>query len=307
MENVLHEKIKVNPDKLSDLFIQLTNDLAYSTTFYPKSITTQYLNQLLTSVHNRLYKNKKERAATFLHFWKIGLPLIVYKRRMTLLYAFLIFGFSVMIGAFSAANDVNFVRVILGDSYVNQTLENIENGTPMAIYESKGQADMFLGITFNNIRVSFYVFALGLCFSFGTGLLLFYNGIMLGCFQYFFFQQGYLIDSVLSIWVHGTLEITAIIVAGGAGLILGNSFMFPDSYSRKESFRQGVKDSVKIIIGLVPIFIMAGFLEGFVTRHADILPAMSVLIIACSMLFVVFYFIIYPIYLTTKFTQNGDH
>ena len=118
---------------------------------------------------------------------------------------------------------------------------------------------------------------------------------MVGAFQYFFHQQGVLQESLLTIWVHGTLEISAIIIAGAAGFVLGNSFLFPGTYSRGESFRRGARLGLKIVVGLVPIFIIAGFLESFVTRHALSIPSYaSLAIIALSLAFIIYYFIILP-------------
>ena len=82
---------------------------------------------------------------------------------------------------------------------------------------------------------------------------------MLGSFQYFFFSKGLGFQSVLVIWIHGTLEISAIVLAGAAGLILGNSFLFPKTYTRMASIQKGAKDGLKIVIGLIPIFIVAAF------------------------------------------------
>ena len=194
----------------------------------------------------------------------------------------------------------------MGDTYVNMTLENIDKGDPMAVYKKMNEVDMFLGITVNNIYVSFLCFAFGIFFSLGTGYLLFTNGIMLGAFQYFFYTKGLLVESVLVIWIHGTLEISAIIIAGCAGLTLGNSFLFPGTYSRATSFVRGAKQGVKIAVGLVPIvalipiFITAGFLESFVTRHTQMPMWLSLTIIIGSLTFIIWYFIIYPIRLNNK-------
>ena len=81
-----------------------------------------------------------------------------------------------LIGIISTANDDKFVRLILGDSYVNMTMENIAKGDPMAVYKKMNQVDMFMGITFNNIVVSFYTFIAGILLTFGTGYMLFSNG-----------------------------------------------------------------------------------------------------------------------------------
>jgi uncharacterized membrane protein SpoIIM required for sporulation len=221
------------------------------------------------------------------------------------LYSFVIFLLAFAIGALSAANDDSFVRLILGDGYVNMTLENIERGDPMGVYGDSGEMGMFAYITFNNIRVSFMAFAMGLFLSAGTVYILFFNGVMLGAFQYFFYQKGLLLTSVLTVWIHGTLEISAIVIAGAAGLVMGNSILFPRTYTRLESFRRGALRGMKMVVGLIPIFITAGFLESFVTRHSEVSPILSGGIILLSLTFVIGYFIYYPYYLTRR-PQHDD-
>ena len=86
----------------------------------------------------------------------------------------------------------------------------------------------------------------------------------------------------------------AIIVAGAAGLALGNSWLFPGTYSRLESFRRGAKRGLKIVIGTVPVFIMAGFIEGFITRHTELPDMLRLGIILTSLAFIIFYYIYLP-------------
>lgn len=293
-ETFLSSKENINPDKLAALFIELTDDLSYSRTFFPESKTTQYLNSLTARVHQSIYKSKKERKERFFRFWKYEAPLLFYKHRLKIAISFSIFFISMLMGVVSSAGDSGFVRLIMGDGYVNMTLENIDKGDPMAIYKQMNGVDMFLGITFNNIRVSFIAFVYGILISFGTGWVLMSNGIMLGAFQYFFHIHHLLFESILVIWIHGTLEISAIIIAGAAGLVLGNSILFPGTYSRRQSFIIGSKEGLKIIVSLVPIFITAGFLESFVTRFTGMPIYLSLTIIISSAIFVIWYFVIYP-------------
>jgi uncharacterized membrane protein SpoIIM required for sporulation len=296
-EVLLTKKRNTNPDLLADLFIQLTDDLSYARTNYPQSKTTHYLNSLALQAHQEIYKNKKEKSNRIFNFWKYELPMLFKKSHKQLLYSFLIFIIAMLIGIISAAYDDDFVRLILGDSYVNQTLENIDKGDPMGVFKSMSQGAMFSFITVNNIKVSFLCFAFGILFSVGTGYLLFTNGVMLGAFQYFFYAKGLLLKSILVIWIHGTLEISAIVIAGAAGLTMGNSILFPGTYSRKQSFYMGATQGIKIIVGLIPVFILAGFLESFITRYTQMPSWLSLSIILVSLSFVVWYFIIYPLYL----------
>jgi uncharacterized membrane protein SpoIIM required for sporulation len=292
-----------DPDQLTERFIELTDDLSFSKTFYPKAAITQYLNGITAQLHQKLYSNRPEDRRRIKSFWIEELPLLMYEVRFKLLYSFLFSLAAFLLGWVSAANDDTFVRLIMGDSYVNQTLENINSGDPLAIYKSDNQANMFMAITVNNIRVSFVAFAFGLFYSAGTVYILFQNGIMLGAFQYFFYARGLLMASVLKIWIHGTLEISAIVIAGCAGLVMGNSLLFSGTFSRLESFKMGAKKGLKVVIGLVPIFIMAGFLESFVTRLTLPVPV-SAAIIAVSAAFIGWYFVVYPARVYQKSLKN---
>ena len=282
------------PDELAARFVALTDDLAYAQTFYPASPTTAYLNTLTGQLHQRLYKNKKEGRGRIRQFWVMELPLVVARNRRPLLLAALVFGLFTLVGALSAAYDDSFVRVVLGDAYVNRTLENIRRGDPMAIYKGEDETPMFLFITFNNVRVALLTYATGVTAGWGTLYMLFKNGVMLGSFQYFFYAQGVLKASLLSIWIHGTLEISAIVLAGGAGFVMARGLLFPGTFSRAEAFRHAAREGLKLAVGLVPIFVVAGFLEGFVTRHTEMPVAASLLIIGASAAFIGWYFGLYP-------------
>ena len=299
-EGLLAQGQRADADRLAEGFIQLTDDLAYARTFYPQSPTTRYLNGLAAQVHQAIYRNKKEERGRFVRFWKYELPLEVRAAHRELLVALVVFAIALGIGALSAAGDRGFVRLIMGDAYVNMTLANIEKGDPMAVYKQMNELDMFLAITLNNVRVALLAFAAGVVFAFGTGYVLFQNGVMLGAFQYFFHEQGLLGTSALVIYIHGALEISAIVIAGGAGLVMGGGLLFPGTYTRGQAFIRGARRGLKIVIGLVPIFVTAGFLEGFVTRHTAMPVALSLLIIFGSLAFIGWYFVLYPIRLERR-------
>lgn len=299
-EQLIQEKRVQDPDLLADLYIQLTDDLSFSRTQYPKSDTTRYLNQLASEIHQAIYKNKKEDRNRFITFWKFELPQLFYSAHRQLFYSCLIFVIAILIGVVSTLNDETFVRLILGDSYVNMTLENIKSGNPLGVYGKSSETDMFLRITFNNVRVSFNAFAAGILLSIGTGAVLFFNGLMVGTFFTFLAKEGYLQDSLLVVMLHGTLELSAIVIAATAGFIMGNSILFPGTYSRMTSFKFGAKKGLKIVMGLIPVFIIAGFIESFITRYTFMHWSIKVLIIALSAIFLIYYFIYYPIQLNKK-------
>lgn len=294
-EKAIHFNSKINPDTLADYYIHLTNDLSYAKTYYPESKTLLYLNSLATQAHQKIYVNKKESKNRIVGFWKTEFPLFFKQYHKTLMYSFLLFMVASAIGVLSALNDDNFVRLILGDAYVNTTINNIEQGDPTAIYKSGSEIGMFLGITINNIRVAFLAYAFGVITSIGTGYILFSNGVMLGSFMAFFYTKGVLFEATKTVWLHGTIEISVIVIAGCAGLIMGNSILFPKTYSRRVSFIKGAKDGLKVVVSTIPFFIIAGFIEGFITRYSNMPVWLAMTIILGSLALIVYYYIIYPI------------
>ena len=300
-EQALAGKSAKSPDETASLYIQLIADLSYAQTYYPKSKTVIYLNYLATQIYQKIYKTKREDSNRFVSFFSTEVPLLIFQYKRYLGYAFILFFCCVIIGVISAKYDQDFVRLILGDNYVNMTLENIKNGNPLAVYQSGSEFGSYVVITINNLFVGLKCYIFGIFGGVGTFLALFYNSIMLGSFQYFFFQQGVLWQSVRGIWIHGAMEIFAMVVEAACGFILGASILFPRTFSRLNSFKIGFKNSLKIFLSTIPFTIMAGFLEGFVTRYSIIMPKrLSVFIILSTLTLISFYYLIFPFIVHNK-------
>jgi len=294
-EQSLETNHRQNPDDMANLYIHLLNDLSYSQTYYPKSKTTVYLNYLVSQIYRKIYKTKRLEQNRFSFFFKTEVPLIMHQHRRTLWYSILIFLFFCVLGAISAKYDHTFIRLILGDEYVNKTLENISKGDPVAIYKSGSVFGSFIGITVNNIYVAVRAFVYGLTGGILTFFIVMQNGIMLGSFQYFFYDQGVFAESLRGIWLHGAMEIFSIVVSAAAGFMLAGSILFPQTYSRLHSFKIGFQDSLKVMLSTVPFFISAGFIEGFITRHSNSMPLwINLLVIFGTLCIISFYYLIYP-------------
>ncbi|HEX8562868.1 MAG TPA: stage II sporulation protein M [Flavobacterium sp.] len=303
-EQAIFGKTKKNPDEIASLYIHLINDLSYAQSYYPKSKTVVYLNYLASQIYQKIYKTKREETNRLVYFFQTEIPLIVYSYRRYLLYAFLLFLVSVAIGVVSSRFDDTFTRLILSDNYVNMSLENIKDGNPVAVYKSGSNWGSFIGITFNNLYVGANCFFLGITGGIGTFYVLLQNSIMLGSFQYLFYREGVLWESVRGIWIHGAMEIFAMVVEAAAGFILGASILFPRTYSRRNSFKIGFKNGFKIFISTMPFTFAAGFLEGFITRYAPDMPNwLSVGIILVTLSMISWYYLIYPTVVQRKFDK----
>ena len=120
---------------------------------------------------------------------------------------------------------------------------------------------------------------------------------MVGTFVMFFYKEQQLAQAFPVIMLHGTIELSSIVIAAAAGFVMGNSLLFPGTYSRLESFKMGALKGLKIIMGLIPFFIMAGFIESFITRYAFMHWSIKTVIIGISAVLIIYYFVIYPIQL----------
>ena len=298
------ERIQHQPagdaDEMAKDFTQLLDDLAYAKTFYPYSKVTPYINGQASKIYLNIYKNRKEESNRLVTFWKYDLPLTIRKHHRVIFFCFLIFLVFFAIGFFSSLQDDNMARNILGNGYVDKTEENIRNGNPFGIYESGNPFLSWLGLMIHNIKVSFLMFVSGLFCGVPSIYLLGQNAVMVGVFDHFFVARGLGIQFFLVVFVHGTLELTAIIIAAAAGVVLGKSFLFPGTIKRIDAFRQGAKDGVKIMVGLIPVFALAAFFEGFITRLYNDLSVLTTIIFSVSVLFIVWYFIVYPVRVSRK-------
>ena len=188
MENVSH----LDTDTLASNYVILSDDLSYAKTFYPGSDVVKYLNQLISVYQINIYGQERSEKKGILSFWVREFPLLLYRERRTLLFAFLFLLFSALIGVFSTAKDDTFVR------------------------------------------------------------------------------------------------------------------LFPGTYKRSYSFRNGALRGIKIVTGLIPFFIIAGWIESFITRYADTYPVVGAAAIILSLGGVIGYFVVYPYYLHKTETNGKD-
>ncbi|MEO9569906.1 MAG: stage II sporulation protein M [Polaribacter sp.] len=301
-EQINSNKEKKSPDDIANLHIKIMNDLVYAQTYYPKSKVTQFLNKLAKSSFDKVYHSKRRNRNVFLYFFFDKVPLLAYQYRKYIYLSFIVFFAFFLIGLLSTFNDANFARQILGNNYVNETLENIESGDAMAIYKGGSNWGTFIGIYDNNQRVGLNMFLSGLFLGIGTGFYIAYNAIMVAVFQAFFYQNNSLFDSLRGIWIHGTYEIFGIIIQAAAGYIIGASILFPGAFKRLESFKRGMKAAFYIFISTIPFTLIAAFLEGYITRYSNSMPSiLSFTIIGFSLVSISYYYLILPFKVANKY------
>lgn len=296
----------VTADEMAKDFTLLVDDLAYSKTFYPHSKVTKYINSLASRIYLQIYRNRKEESNRLFKFWKQDVPVAVHKHHKTILVGLIIFFLFFAVGFFSSSSDPAFIREVLGDRYVEMTERNIEQGNPFGVYQDENSFVMWIRIMVNNILVSFIYFFRGIVIGIPSLVALARESIRLGAFEQMFSSKGLGGQAVVTVLIHGMLELTAIIIACAAGVVMGKSYLFPGTKRRIDSFRDGTKDGIKMVIGLIPVFMVAAFFEGFITRYYKMPILLSSCILLTTGSFIIWYFIIYPIRLHSKLKPKEE-
>jgi len=308
----IESDLKTDPDEISSDFIDLMNDLSYAQTHYPHSKISEYVNSLSSRVYKKIFLQQKQDKNPFYYFWVKDFPAIIGHHSKILWLSTAIFFTFCILGYVCSFIDTGFIEGILGADYVKMTEANIKKGEPFGVYKSESALNMFLSIFSNNLRVGLLLFISGIFLGIGSFYLTFTNGIMVGAFLSLFIQNNLGTDAIFVIMLHGTFELMGLVLECMAGLILGLSFLFPGTLTRKQAFRKGLSESVKIYIGTIPFTTIAALIEsyitylgknGFETTNIFVLLLLSLVFIS-SWLFVIWYFFIYSRKLTEKYTYE---
>ncbi len=280
--------------EISDMYQDLTSDLSYAQSHYPEARVTTYLNNLSLMLHEYVFTPKKHDFKSIITFFTKFVPNMVAEAHVEMKLSFAVFMTFTIAGVILAIQDFDNIIQTLGPGYVEMTLDNIKNGVPTDVYGHSPEGDMFLYIVLNNLRVDLITYMYGIIPILGPGYILKVNGVMLGEFQTLFFLKDVGLESMSAIWIHGALEIPAIIISGAAAFALGLGWVFPKTLSRKEALKRSGLRSVKIILSILPITIIAAFLESFATRHTEWPLFVKLLIIGGSFAFILFYYVYLP-------------
>ncbi|MCP3740075.1 stage II sporulation protein M [Rossellomorea sp. BNER] len=273
MLTILHKrkrKIKGSDiEQFNRLYQKSAQNLSYCQTYFPKEDVTLYLNELVSKSHNLLYRDQISSMKQIRHFFGVKFVGLLLEQWKFIVVAMMLFTIGALGGFFSILDDPQNAYSVLP--------ENIAQGVdPEQLGKNDGQVDaslMSTSIMTNNIQVAILAFAGGVTFGLLTVYLLIYNGLIVGGIAAVFWHH----DKTYEFWAyivpHGMIELTAIFIAGGAGLLMGYKLFVPGHYSRGHQLKQQAKRSVQLLLGTIPLFVIAGVIEGFITPAAISLEA----------------------------------
>src|SRR6202789_920343 len=255
-----HEELK----ELGLLYRQTASDLGTVREDVSSRQLTFYLNQLLGRSHNLIYMGHKPKVSAIVRFYRDTYPQLFRETLpQTLLAAALVL--VTMIAAWSLTlRHPSFASRLLRPAMI-ETIEQHHMWTD-SIVTIKPLASS--GIMTNNLSVAFSMFALGITGGLGTIWMLAVNGLLLGVIGAATARAGMALQLWSFVAPHGVLELPAIFIAGGAGLEIARGLLFPGLLPRREALAQAGGRASRLVLGSVPLLLIAGSIEGFFSASA---------------------------------------
>lgn len=245
--------------ELALLYRQVAADLSVLRNDSTADVYAQHVNELLARAHHIIYSGRKTTAITVFRFLRDEYPSIFQRQLGFVLASIAVTLAWGIVGAVITCARPEFMRHFLGPEMI-ATMERHEMWTK-SVVAIKPLASS--AIMTNNLSVSFITFAGGIIFGLGTLWCLFTNGMMLGVIGAACHQYGMSLALWSFVAPHGSLELPAILIAGGAGLRLGHAMLFPGALRWKDSVARGGVDAARLVSGIIPMLVVAGTLEGF--------------------------------------------
>jgi uncharacterized membrane protein SpoIIM required for sporulation len=274
---------------LGPLFRRVTAHLAYAQTCYPEHEMVDYLNRLTVKAHGHIYKKETLGANRLKSFFGREFPSLVRIHWLSISLAGLILVMGLFLGFLLNHYQPALNGLVIPEHVQRSITEELARGQIGAQWSAGEKPAISTYIMFNNIQVGFSSFALGFTWGLGTVYILFLNGLMVGVLGAIFTAAGYALDFWTLILPHGALELLAIFICGGAGLTLAKALVMPGDYLRKDALMVQGKIAVKLVIGTIPMFVVAAIIEGFITPGS--LPGSVKLSVGAITLILFFFYI----------------
>ena len=247
--------------ELSLLYRQTAADLA-AIREDPASVHfARYVNRLLVRAHNTIYSGHRSSPLKALSFFWTSYPAAFRRNLKHCLFALLIFAIAGLVGAVLTYQNPDFKVKVLGPRMV-ETIDRHQMWTH-SIVGIKPQASS--AIMTNNMSVGFTAFALGITGGLGTIYMMAMNGLLIGVIGVACWFAGMSLPLWSFVAPHGVLELPAIFIAGGAGFRIAQGLLFPGVLPRRDSLARAGTEAVQLLLGTIPILIIAGTIEAFVS------------------------------------------
>jgi uncharacterized membrane protein SpoIIM required for sporulation len=241
------------------LYRQAASDLSTLRQDSTARTYAEHVNQLLARAHHIIYSNRGTSFLKMVRFLRDEYPAIFRKQISYVLLSLTILLSGALLGTVLTLARPQFMRTMLGPAMVD-TIERHQMWTHSIVGVEPVASS---AIMTNNLTVSFIAFAGGIPFGLMSVYSMFFNGLLLGVIGTACQQHGMSLDLWSFVAAHGSLELPSIIIAGAAGLRLGQGVLFPGLYRRRDSIARAGVEASRLVVGIIPLLVIAGTLEGF--------------------------------------------
>jgi len=256
-------------DELGALYRQATTALARARTQNQDPEVINYLNQLVGRAHAHIYGARRPRLRLG-YLFAVEIPRTF---RQNLRYIAVAFAVTLAAATFAyvmISLDYRWASVLMYEPFAEAVAEFAQSDKSAGQYfaevaEALGGANFSAFLMGHNIQVALQVFALGVTLGLGTLYVLAINGLMLGNFLAIGAHHGRLIDLIAVVIPHGVLELSAVFIAGGAGLMIGHALVAPGDMLRRDALNQAAVKAVKLAVGTIPMFVLAALIEALLS------------------------------------------
>ncbi|OHD57887.1 MAG: hypothetical protein A2014_02760 [Spirochaetes bacterium GWF1_49_6] len=254
--------------EMGELYRIVTEHLSLAQTEFPEHPITAYLNQLVRDCHMLFYRPEKTRFQRLLQFLFRVFPETLARLGIPILIALGVFLAGTVISFVMVTHNVKLAEMFLDPATYQMARYDLENKQKFGNFDNipeEYRVSVSFFIWYNNSRVSLYCFALGITLGLGTIYILASNGFMLGALGAFYYLNGNFDDFISLIMIHGSIELPAIIIAGGAGLYIGSAILLPGRQPRGVRLKNNARDAFRALAGVVFLLFISGLIEGLIT------------------------------------------
>lgn len=251
--------------ELGRIYRRTASDLAIARAESRDPRLVNYLNNLVIRAHGRIYRAESQGGRRLWEFFSRGFPQTFRRTWRYTALAFVVFWAFAVVGFLGTRSDPDFSELV-GVHPLQRVV--IDSGVRWWEGLNKGNEIGSSQIMTNNIWVMFLAFALGAFFGLGTLYVMAFNGALIASVLALVYRAGYGHELLTFMVGHGVIELSCIFLAGGAGLLIGSALLLPGDLARGDALKTRGLDAIRLVAGCVPVLVVAGIIEGFVSPSA---------------------------------------
>ena len=252
-------------EEFVNLYRSVSHDLTVARTRHYGANLIERLNELVVRGHNVIYFSRAGWLEKIYRFYAHTFPREVRKHKKWVFTSLVFFVLPWLAVSYCIAKSDSFIYSIFPEQSVEmfEDMYNPDLRSPNRRFDASQQFAMFGIYIFNNTSIGLLVFVSGIGFGLLTIFVLLSNSVYLGAIFAHLTLIGY--GSTLYPFVigHGAFELTAIVIAGAAGLRLAVAVYFPGQLGRQTALRQGIRETMTLVAGFFTMFLIAAFIEAF--------------------------------------------